>query len=364
MQARHPRFAPHRNTRCRMRDFTWRGRRCITLENELMRVLVSADKGSDILELLHKPSDTEMLCQAPAGPATPHDEVSSPLAQGHFRDRFPGGWYVMLPNGPVPCAHRGAAFGQHGEATFLSWDAYPEEDTPERIAITFRTRLRRLPLFVERRFALTSGAATLTLDESVTSEAGHVVELLWGHHPTFGAPLIEEGSVIDLPACTAATDTAVPDGSVAVADARAPWPLFPAPEGGQVDLSRVPGDDTNAHDFIRLEGLASGWFSISNARRGAGVALRWDETRFPVLGLWRMLGGEGDYPWYQARRMIALEPACDLPSLAAAAARGTAVVLAPGETVTTRLEATLFTPQGRVGKVDWGGVLEFAEERP
>lgn len=327
-----------------------------------MRVVISADKGCDILELLHKPTDTEMLCQAPAGLPTPHDEFSSPLEQGHFRDRFAGGWYVMLPNGPVPCHHRGAAFGQHGEATFLSWDVYLEEDTPEHVIVAFRVRLRRLPLFVERRFVLTSGSATLGLEESVTSEAGHEVELLWGHHPTFGAPLIEEGSVIDLPACTALTNATVPDASVVAADACAPWPLLPARAGGLVDLSRVPAEAETAHDFVRLEGLANGWFAISNPHRGAGVALRWDEKLFPVLGLWRMLDGEGDYPWYQARRMIALEPACDLPSLAAAAERGTAVTLAPGETVSTRLEATLFTPRARVRNLRWGGVLEFAEE--
>ena len=92
------------------------------------------------------------------------------------------------------------------------------------------------------------------------------------------------------------------------------------------------------------------------------MALRWDETLFPVLGLWRMLGGEGDYPWYGARRMIALEPACDLPSLAEAAARGTAIRLAPGVTVSTALETTLFAPGGRVRDVGWGGGIEFEGE--
>lgn len=318
-----PRFGPHRNSGCRTRDYVWRGRRCVSLENEVLRVVICADKGGDILELLHKPSDTEMLHQAPAGLPHALDDLSSPLAAGAFRDRFPGGWYLMLPNGPVPCTHRGAEYGQHGEATFLAWDVSVDEDRAERVAVTLHARMRRIPLAVERTFTITRGNGTLRLDERVTSEAAHPIEALWGHHPTFGAPLIEAGTLIDLP--------------------------------GQA--LTVPGDDMVLHDFTRFERV--GWFAVSNRARGAGVALRWDEALFPVLGLWRMLGGEGDYPWYGARRMIALEPACDLPSLAEAAGRGTAIRFAPGQTISTALEATLFTPSGRVQDVGWDGAVSF-----
>ncbi len=317
-----------------MRDYVWRGRRCISLENEVVRVVICADKGGDILELLHKPTDTEMLHQAPAGVSRPGDRASSALAVGAFRDEFAGGWYMMLPNGPTPCSHRGAEYGQHGEATFLSWDVACDEDRPERVAITLHTRLRRTPLAVERRFLLDADQPTLVLEESVTSEAAHPIEILWGHHPTLGAPLIEAGTRIDLP----------PSARAAPA------------------LLTVPDDSVTLHDFTRFDALAEGWFAVSNPRRGAGIALRWDERLFPTLGLWRMLGGEGDYPWYGARRMIALEPACDLPSLSEAAARGTAITLAPGQTVTTRLEATLFTPSGRVQGVAWGGGIVLQDE--
>jgi len=325
-----PRFGPHRNSGCRIRDYVWRGRRCVSLENETVRTVICADKGGDILELLHKPTDTEMLHQAPASVARPGDGRSSALAVGSFRDAFAGGWYLMLPNGPTPCDHRGAEYGQHGEATFLGWDVAIDMDRPDRVSVLMHTRLRRTPLAIERRFTLETGCPTLAIDESVTSEAGHDVEILWGHHPTFGAPLIEAGVRIDLPASA----------------------------GLQPALGMVPDDDVSLHDFTRFDAL-QGWFAISNDRRGAGVAMRWDETLFPVLGLWRMLGGEGNYPWYGARRMIALEPACDLPSLAEAAARGTAISMSPGQTIATRIEATLFEPAGVVRGVGWDGEIDF-----
>ena len=329
-----PRFGPHRNSGCRLRDYVWRGRRCVSLENETLRAVICLDKGGDILELLHKPTDTEMLHQAPAGVSRPGDTQSSPLAAGAFRDEFPGGWYVMLPNGPAPCQHRGAEYGQHGEATFLGWDVAIDMDRADRISILMHTRLRRTPLVIERRVTLERGRATLMIEEQITSEAAHQIEVLWGHHPTFGAPLIEAGTRIDLPVS---------------AD------MPPA-------LGVIPEDGVTLHDFTRFDALAEGWFALSNDRRGAGVALRWDEQLFPTLGLWRMLGGEGDYPWYGARRMVALEPACDLPSLAEAATRGTAIILAPGQTIAMRIEATLFAPAGTVRDVDWGGDIAFAEK--
>src|SRR3569833_1518478 len=137
-----PRFGPHRNSGCRLRDYVWRGRRCISLENETVRAVICADKGGDILELLHKPTDTEMLHQAPAGAS---------------RDQFPGGWYMMLPNGPAPCTHRGAEYGQHGEATFLGWDVAVDLDRADRVSILLNTRLRRTPLGDESSETLESG---------------------------------------------------------------------------------------------------------------------------------------------------------------------------------------------------------------
>ncbi len=345
MEISAPRFGQHRNHGCRLREIVWRGRRCVSIENETVRMLICADKGADILELTHKPTDTEMLHQAPAGLSPPQDSLSSPLGVGAFRDLFPGGWYLMLPNGPVPCRHRGAEHGQHGEATFLAWNIVIEEDRAERVAVTLHTRLRRTPLSVERRFTIERGSGTVRLDERVTSEAAHPIEILWGQHPTFGAPLIEAGTRIDLPA----------GATWAMQGESRHSGTWPASDGAANALGRVPDDAIDLHDFTRVDDLSAGWFAVSNDRRGAGVALRWDEKMFPMLGLWRMLGGEGDYPWYGARRMIALEPACDLPSLAEAAARGTAIVLAPGETAAARWDITLFTP-------GWGGAIRFDGE--
>ena len=344
---------PHRNQGARLREYVWQGRRCVSLENAVLRVVIAIDKGCDILELTHKPSDTETLHQAPAGMFPPLGMQSSPLAGGGFRDQFPGGWYVMLPNGPGPCEHRGIAFGHHGEATFLPWNYAVEEDRAERVALRCHARLRRMPLLIERRIRLDAEGGVLRIEEAVTNESAQPLDILWGHHPTFGAPLLAPGARIDLPAAQTATGEAPPPAATLPAGQSGAWPML----GGD-DLSTFPDSARNSQDFARIAGFDAGWFAIRNPARGAGVALRWDEKLFPLLGYWRLAGGGDDYPWYGSRAMLALEPCNDLPSLTEAAARGTAIRLAPGETRATALVATLFAADARaVTGMDWDGGL-------
>ena len=293
----------HRNHGCRLRDFTWRGVRCLSLENAHVRVVVSPDKGCDILELTHKATDTEVLYQAPWGLGSPHDR-HAPAPGGPFRDRFAGGWFLMLPNGPEPCTHNGADFGHHGEASQLAWSASVTDDRPERIEVVFRVRLRRMPLWVERRISLERDDDRLTLGETVRNEGGEPLQLVWGHHPCLGEPFLEEGCVIHLP-----------DGSQTVM-------------GGPVN------------DFRKVE-AAVGIVTVVNPRLALAFRLTWDAQLFPVMGLWRVWDAGHGYPDYRGRRILAVEPAVDFPSLTQAAARGTALHLLPGEARTTILTAAI-----------------------
>ena len=60
-------FAEGRNFGCRVRELVYRGVRCVSLENAHLRLLIAADKGADIVELLYKPLDVECLWQSRLG---------------------------------------------------------------------------------------------------------------------------------------------------------------------------------------------------------------------------------------------------------------------------------------------------------
>jgi hypothetical protein len=349
-------YTHERNFGCRVREIVYRGHRCVTMENERLRVLVVADKGADLLELLYKPLDLELLWRSYHGLRREGiDRASSPLAVGPFREQFAGGWFEMLPNGPEPSMHRGAAFGFHGEATLLPWDYRIVVDDPDRIVVTFSVRLVRMPIHVEKTLTLDRGSSTLLIDERLVCEAAHPLEVLWGQHPTFGWPFLEAGCRVFLPPCVAHVAAEPPLGHRLRPNQEAPWSHLEGVDGSPIDVSIVPGPDSRSHDFVRLDDLADGWYAITNPHQRVGFALRWDRALFPTLGFWQVLRGGPDYPWYGQPYLIALEPACDLPSLASAAARGTAIRLEPRVPLTTRFEATVFEDRTEVTSVREGG---------
>lgn len=356
---RYQTYAHERNYNCRIREFIYREHRCVSLENEILRIVVAADKGSDIIEFLHKPTDTELMWQSANGLRAPaHFRPSAPLATGHFREYFAGGWYEMLPNGPAPCQHRGAEFGFHGEATLLPWNYRVELDEPECVAIKFEVRLNRLPLRVEKTLKLESQSATLRISERIVNETGQEVEFLWGHHPTFGYPFITEDCRIYVPPCRVEIAENVPVNNRLAPSQNAVWPTVLGANGETIDLSQMPAPEARSHDFARLEDFKDGWFAIVNEQQSLGFALRWDEKVFPIMGLWQIARGATDYPWYAMNYLLAIEPACDLPSLAEAARRGTALKLAAGEKLETALEATVFRQPQAIKKVEWNGVIK------
>jgi hypothetical protein len=352
----HLAYTHERNFGCRVREIVYRGHRCVTMENERLRVLVAADKGADLLEFLYKPLDLELLWHSYHGlRRAGFDRASSPLVAGPFREQFAGGWYEMLPNGPEPSVHRGAAFGFHGEATLLPWDYRIAVDDPDRIVVTFSVRLVRMPIHVEKMLTLERGASTLIIDERLVCEAAHPLEVLWGQHPTFGWPFLEAGCRVFLPPCRARVAAEPPTGHRLRANQEASWPHLAGVDGAIVDASIIPGPEARSHDFVRLDDLAEGWYAITNPHKHVGFALRWDRALFSTLGFWQIYRGAPDYPWYGQPYLIALEPACDLPSLAGAAFRGTAIRLEPEVALTTRFEATVFTDRTEVTSVREGG---------
>jgi hypothetical protein len=179
---------------------------------------------------------------------------------------------------------------------------------------------------------------------------------LWGQHPTFGEPFLESGCRVFLPPCKIISETTLPNGLIA-AGQKSDWPKINSTKNETIDLALIPGPETKSHDFVRLEKFSEGWFALVNPRRKIGFALRWDAKLFPVLGFWQVYRGAMDYPYYGTNYAVALEPACDLPSLSEAARKGTAIVLQPAAPLETAFEATAFCEPLTVNRVQPGGVI-------
>ena len=344
-----------RNHGCRISDaWTFQGMRTLILENELLRVTVLVDKGSDIVEFRYKPFDLDFLFLSPAGIRNPNRGIVSAPSGGPFLDYFSGGWNEVLPNGGPLVSYKGAELGQHGEISLIPWEYAILADSPERVAVRLWVRPIRTPFFLEKTLSMEPGKAVLTIEERLVNEGGEPMHLMWGHHIAFGRPFLDEDTVIDAPARRFLVHEAMPGyeprrfrPGIAV-----DWPFAPAPDGSTADASHIPGfGETQAQEMAYLAELTDGWYAITNPTRQVGFGLRFDPVLYRYLWYWQQLGNVAQgYPWWGRTHTAALEPWTSYPTggLNEAIANGTALLLAPGQEITTSLRAVAFAGRTRV----------------
>jgi hypothetical protein len=334
----------NRNYGCRLMEFVYRGYRCMALENELLRVMVVADKGTDIYEFLYKPRDVEFIWRSPLG-LRPHPlhPPSTPRPAGPHLDYYEGGWQEMFPNCGTASTHQGAEIGQHGEVLLLPWSYSVTTDSPEKIEVRFEVRTVRTPFHLVKHLSMASGEASLLIRESVTNVGGQEVDFTWGHHPALGPPFLEQGCRVSVPGCSIRT---IPSFTAPTSRLQpeqvSPWPNAIGRDGSAVDLSITSDPGLASNDMVFLEGIGDGWFAVTNPRLNLGFAMRYPANIFKYLWYWQVFRGAMDYPFWGATYNIALEPCATLPSLSEAAKSGESLKLSPGQSLTADLSATVF----------------------
>ena len=349
--------AIYRNHGCRIAEYTHRGLRLLFLENEALRVGVVVDKGADIFQFLHKPSDTEFMLHTPRAMRPPAVQ-SIGSNWGSFLDYYEGGWQEILPNGGPACAYKGVEFGLHGEISTIPWDYRIEVDTPEEIRVTLSVRPFRTPFYLQRTMTLRSGEASILLEETLTNEGAETMDYMWGHHPAFGAPFLSPDCRIDLPEGELLIETfADAAGTRLRGGGQHVWPLVEEAGGATVDFSRPDPPGSGHEDLGYIVNLPEGWYAIRNEATQVGLALAWSLESFPYLWVWRQFNQSAGYPWYGQVYTMALEPWSSYPSagLLAALDNGSAGQIRPGQTRHAELRAIAFTGQGRVMQVLPGG---------
>jgi hypothetical protein len=330
-----------RNWAARLRPVVIDGLRAVVLENERLRVTVVPDKGGDVVEFLHKTTDTDFVWLSPQGLRSPRDHLQGAADDvAQFVDHYEGGWQEIFPNGGAPSEYRGARLAQHGEVAGLPWECEVVADAPDEVAIRLRVRTRRLPYRMEKVFRLRSGTAALEIEGRATNDSPVPLHAMWGQHIVYGRPFLRPGARIRLPGGV----TVIPHESAINPPERRvraggpwPWPLVPAAGGGRTDLSVVP-EPGSPSDIVYVTGFDEGWYEISG---DIGMRVEWDASVLPYLWMWQELGASTGYPWWGRAYTVGLEPFSSMPTdgLAAAVANGTALLLGPDETKILMLRA-------------------------
>src|SRR5581483_6587552 len=165
------------------------GVRGLVLSNHQLEVTVLPDKGADIYSLVHRPTGLDVLFKTPWGLRAPGFWPAVGTSMGRWLEAYPGGWQLLLPNGGDECLEGGAPWGFHGEAALARWHIGDHSVA----GATLENTLFPVPLHVRREFAL--DGPVLRLVEVLTNLSGHEVEVMWSHHPAFGAPFLDESCV-------------------------------------------------------------------------------------------------------------------------------------------------------------------------
>jgi galactose mutarotase-like enzyme len=341
------RYRPQRNWGARVLEYRYRGMRVVFLENELLRIGVLADKGTDVFEFNYKPRDMDFVWLTAGGVRNPTSYLStSPDPLATFMDYYPGGWQEVFPNGGAPSSYLGARFGQHGEISNLPWDYEIVEDEEDSVAVRFSVRTQKTPFYLEKELRLRSGESRLLVEETLTNESEAPLHAMWGHHLAFGRPFLDEGCLIRLPEGA----TVIPHGEPTHPEGRRVrgnknyvWPFAEGESGEEVDLSVLPERGT-LPEMLYLTDLTEGFYEIENPDKGLGLRVGWDVGQMPYLWFWQEYGASDFYPWYGRHYNIGLEPFSSFPTngLEEAVDNGTAISLSGGESRRFSLQAEVF----------------------
>lgn len=330
----------HRASGHRGRQVKWAGHRQIELESPTLRVRASASRGAEIQEILHKPSDTELLWRGHPGIA--RNEVHAPSVNrpdGNFLDHFSGGWQVVLPAANYPVEHRGASIGQHGEAALLPWAVEVTHDQFESVEVRFTVELRTAPLVIQRTLRLEG--AEVGVHESITNLGRSVHHVQWGQHITLAGTALPAGTEIRLHGAPPVSVPEAQSPTYRFQSGRYTWPEAKRRDGSSTNTSLIGGDDhTEGHLIVGP--LSRAAVEVRTPGDTPNLTMTWDESSHPYCWIWEVLGGHDQWPLWGRHRLIAIEPFnVPLEPLHESITGSRATAIEPGATVSSRFVLTV-----------------------
>lgn len=329
---------------CRVTEFAHLGYPALALENDKLRITLLPGKGSDVIQFLYKPLDTDFMWASHPGLQPAGDLKGSAAPSNLFLDNYPGGWQEILPNFGDPCEYRGIKLGLHDEVSMLPWDYTVVQDEPEIVSVRLQVQCVLTPFQISKTLTLRT-VCSLEIEETVQNQSDKTMECTWGHHPAFGAPFLDQSCRVLVPPCRVKTEEEyVSPNSRLEKGQDCEWPIVRGRNGDEIDLSAIPPRNSHFHDMAYLYGLNRGWYALFNEGRQLGFGLSWNSKLFKYLWFWQVYGGWHGHPWHGTTYNIGLEPCSSYPqSLAGAVKAGSQLTFAPGESIKTDLAATVIT---------------------
>lgn len=320
----------------------------VTIASKDLEVEISPSVGGTITKIIHLGTGLSVLGKVPWDPIeTP---ISSFAARNEIEwlTRYTGGWPLLFPNGGDACTVDGVFHGFHGEASIAPWKFSATAN-----AVQLSRRFFTVPVDMHREIIIEKDM--LIIHERLHMRGASPIDVMWGHHPTFGTDLLAGPVEITTGARRVTVDdTYDPAANPLRPGAASNWPMAEG-KRGSFDLS-LPSEGMTSlaylHDFEQA------WIAMRRTDNAIATVLSWDANRFPCAWIWYELEGTADAPWYGNGRVICIEPNTTMRAygLATAKSRGSPLLrLLPNVDIETTLRLHVFKPKGSITLVDKEG---------
>lgn len=347
---RKEKYTHTRNYGCRIRRYVQNGIRMVALENQLIKVVFAQDKGTDITELVYKSMDVDCMWHSFNELQNINHIATKAPSNGNFLDSYAGGWQELFPTYGGAAMYQGGEIGVHGEACIYPWECEILEDTIECVKVKFSLRTVRTPFLLEKTVWLCENSAKLSMHQKVTNLGDVPLDFMWGHHPAFGWPFVDERTRLYLkgaPTVTVPQWVTKQNNCPFAEETTGVWPVLKDKNGNNMDMSRAYAHEDKIYMEYGLSGLQEGRYELVNEEMGLGVRMSWDVNLFRYLWIWGMYCGHESYPWYGRAYTMAVEPWSCMPGdLEAAREAGEALHLEAGKSMETDISAELFVTGG------------------
>lgn len=347
---------------CYLAETVYHGYRTLYLENDLVKVGILADKGTDVFEFIYKPTQTDFMWKSRLGVRDARffiPTVSTRL--GAFLDYYEGGWQELFPNADDVCEYKGAELGLHGEVCLMPWDVEVLQNNQSGISVRFSVSTVRTPFRLEKTVTLQPGRAVLEFEETIVNEGQEEMDFMWGQHPALGAPFLGEDCRIVVPPCQMRSDALLGSPFSRIApDQTCAWPFIQGLDGKTIDLRAVPPPAVKCNDRVFLYGFKEAWYAVINTTNHVGFGMHWDPAAFPYLLYWQSYSGWTGYPFYGTAYTMALEPRSSYPfPLPRVIAENTQLKLPAGGMLKTTYQALAFQSEHDIQTINEAGEISY-----
>jgi hypothetical protein len=302
-----------------MINTTYRGRRAVQIENDLIRVTATVE-GAHIAEIVHKPTAVNPLWLPPWPTMEPtrYNRAQHPeYGSGCESQLLAGilGHNICLDTFGEPSPEEAAAgMTVHGEAPVIPYEVAPIENgmllvaTLEKAQLRFerQVRIANDPTRLGSRFGRTPNSAdssgVVVFTEVVENLSASDRPIAWTEHVTLGPPFLARGETQFR--ISATRSKTIGQGfnnnqGPHLPDAEFDWPLCPGKDGTREDLRVFTSEPVSGGFTAHLMDPAKeqAHFVALSPATEVLFGYAWKRVDFPWLGRWEENHLRTQPPW-------------------------------------------------------------------